>query len=91
MIEDKKCSQCKGRMELGQLVDQNYAVSGAQEWATHADGILGLGLTDRITIESYRCIECGFLENYAPSEERKNELEGIKKPEKTKKFFDINI
>jgi hypothetical protein len=62
-----KCPECDGEMVPGELVDRNYAVSGAQEWAERAGSILGIGSTTPIKIISYRCIKCGFLKNYAPS------------------------
>ncbi|MBN1390172.1 MAG: hypothetical protein JXA22_05980 [Candidatus Thermoplasmatota archaeon] len=65
--EEKVCPKCAGKMELGELIDESYAVSVAQKWAKHAEGILGLGRSEGIPILSYRCVECGFLENYAPS------------------------
>ncbi len=69
------CPKCNGAMEEGELVDNNYAVSGAQDWAETAGSLLGLGITGKVRIRSFRCIECGYLENYAPSEKRKKELE----------------
>lgn len=49
----------------GELVDQSYAVSGAQEWAEKASGILGTGTSKGYPIVSFRCKNCGFLKNYA--------------------------
>jgi len=63
--EEKICPKCQGKMELGELVDESYAVSVPQKWAKYAGGFLGLGKSREITISSYRCTKCGYLENYA--------------------------
>lgn len=78
------CPKCNGTMEEGELVDNSYAVSGPQDWAETAGSLLGLGITGKVRIRSFRCIECGYLENYAPSENRKKELERSNKHRKTK-------
>ena len=71
MGEPKKCPKCSGNMEQGELIDQSYAVSGAQHWAESAASLLGIGVSGDVKIISYRCFDCGYLENYAPSEKRK--------------------
>ena len=70
-VEKVKCMVCGGNMDVGELVDESYAVSGAQRWSTSAGSILGLGLGNRVKIISLRCFDCGFLQNFAPCEERK--------------------
>jgi len=86
MDMEKTCPKCEGMMEPGELVDKNYATSDAQEWAEQAGSFLGFGLSGRIRIISYRCIECGFIENYAPSEERREKVKSrIEEMEKEKK------
>ncbi len=62
---EMKCPECDGEMESGQLVDNSYTVSGAQEWARHATSVLGIGKSKGIKIVSFRCKKCGFLKNFA--------------------------
>ncbi|MGA1873713.1 MAG: hypothetical protein ACMUHY_08575, partial [Thermoplasmatota archaeon] len=74
-MNEKICPKCNGEMELGELIDESYAVSGAQRWANHAGSILGVGRSKPIHIYSFRCTECGYLENYAPSEKKPKKKE----------------
>ena len=97
-MSERKCPECNGRMEKGQLVDQNYAVSGAQEWARHASSLLGIGRSEGITIISYRCVNCGFLKNYAPGflpgkeiEELDEQLDESSPPPKKSVFTSVQM
>lgn len=71
--EVKKCPKCGGEMEVGELRDNMFMNSVAQEWAPDASGYLSDD-AGGIMIISFRCIDCGYLENYAHSDKRKKEL-----------------
>jgi predicted nucleic-acid-binding Zn-ribbon protein len=66
MVETRKCPKCNGDMEKGNLMDETYLSSAPQKWAKHATGFMGVGSKDTKKITSYRCKNCGFLENFAP-------------------------
>ena len=81
MAEWKRCPKCSGNMELGEIVDESYMVSGPQKWALQAESVAGFGKRGSVKIISYRCFKCGYLENFAPSEKRKKyEVFGPKEP-----------
>lgn len=68
MLEEKKCTECSGKMVPGQLIDKSYMTSGPQHWSRKATSIMGIGLGHSYSIVSYRCEKCGFLKNYALEE-----------------------
>jgi len=68
MDKEKICPKCKGKMKAGVIADNRWSNSGDHGWRDPADkGIIDgiFGSVDMYTITSYRCLECGFLENYA--------------------------
>ena len=84
-MSEKKCPKCDGVMEEGELIDKGYGTSTPQHWSVTAGSILGLGISGGIKIRSFRCIECGYIENYAASEERKKKvIEYMENEEKRK-------
>lgn len=74
--KEKRCPECSGIMESGELLDVNLAITNAQRWTPSAGSFLGIG-TEGIKIVSYRCIDCGYIINYAPSEKRKKEIKKL--------------
>jgi hypothetical protein len=72
MKEEKICPKCNGIMEEGQIQENYSIIGGIQGWIGSINGHIRSGLKGTIKINSYRCFECGYIENYAPSEERKS-------------------
>lgn len=70
MVEFKKCPKCSGNMELGEL-ELLGAPFGPLKWSQEASRTIGIGKWKAVHLNSYRCYDCGFIENYAPSEKRK--------------------
>ena len=66
MEQERKCLKCNGDMEKGHLMDQTHLLSAPQKWAKHGTSSIGTGSKDTKRIISYRCKNCGFLENFAP-------------------------
>ena len=60
MDKPKKCPKCGGEMEKGAIVSSGFMINAC--W--YKDGLPKH--IDKITrIDSYRCIKCNYLENYA--------------------------
>ncbi|MBP9691101.1 hypothetical protein KBD81_03420, partial [Candidatus Woesebacteria bacterium] len=60
-----KCPKCQGEMEKGFLPDSRYAGIGRIHWV---DKIVHFKLkpsNKMFEVVSYRCMTCGYLENYA--------------------------
>lgn len=78
MEEEKKiCPKCNGEMENGELIDKTYFASLPQRWGSKATSVVGIGIKKPIEIISFRCMNCGFLENYA--KETDTEVEDMKR------------
>lgn len=60
------CSMCGGKMVKGVMVDYTYGPldKKRQIWAEEVSGS-GLFAENQYNVDSFRCQECGFLENYA--------------------------
>ncbi len=68
--EEKTCPKCGNEMEVGFLLDHTYAnliptiwIEGVPERSFWR--FARIKGKRRHRVDSYRCIECGFLENYA--------------------------
>ena len=59
-----KCSKCQGNMEEGISVDFTYGGPRKGSWASKISWG-GLKTDNMKTIDSYRCTQCGYIENYA--------------------------
>jgi len=69
MADENKCPKCQGEMTKGVLVDYTYAEFSKKPQVWAEDVSMGGFLAERpIKIVSYRCSNCGFLENYAKEE-----------------------
>lgn len=75
--KERKCQKCGGEMELGSLINTGHIVDGPLEWEGTTSGLIFRSSSDRAVVNSYRCFECGYLENYAPSQIRKERKEKI--------------
>lgn len=70
MVPDKKCSNCKGEMQAGIVVDLNYAGVLPSMWV-ESQPIIGVGsgaaIDSRRKVKtiSYRCSKCGHVDSYA--------------------------
>jgi len=64
MIQTKQCPKCNQKMEPGIIGDQfkNFRLFDKAFWGSSL-GFLG-GLKDKKEIVSFRCENCGYLENY---------------------------
>lgn len=65
--EIKKCPKCGGGMEKGFTLDTAHHAWTKAKWAKSVGvgiNIFGLGAKKAKTITSYRCENCGYLENY---------------------------
>lgn len=61
----KNCPKCKEKMEKGFLVDEGRwgtVFTRKQRWVL---GSNWFGFKKAKSIDSYRCLECGYLENFA--------------------------
>lgn len=66
-----KCARCQGRMDVGFVVDRAHGGALAQQ--SWVEGIpeksfwTGLKTGDRtsVSVLTYRCEKCGYLESYA--------------------------
>ena len=59
-----KCPKCSKEMEEGIIVDSVYAGVAKGRWASKIT-LGGLSTNNSKTIKSFRCKNCGYLENYA--------------------------
>jgi hypothetical protein len=74
MPKSTKCPKCQNRMEAGFIPDLSY---GAVALASWVEGVPEKGWTGSVKLRAktqtpilaYRCVSCGFLENYAPTAE----------------------
>jgi len=81
VTEVKSCPLCDGEMERGELMDADYATTIPQHWSPSASSFLGIGVR-KILIVSYRCIDCGYLMNFAPSDDPKDKERYYRRKEK---------
>ena len=69
MAAAKACPKCDGRMEDGFVVDHGYGEKHVAGWQSGKPVRKWWGLkVDKkrlLSIESWRCNRCGFLEHYA--------------------------
>lgn len=70
MPPDFKCSKCSGEMQVGVVVDLNYAGILQSMWVEdHAANSAGTGtMMDgkrKVKTVTYRCSNCGHLDSYA--------------------------
>lgn len=64
--ETKICPKCNGKMEKGIILDSTQFSSTKARWAKSVGiQLFGVGVKNAKTIISYRCENCGYLENYA--------------------------
>ena len=75
------CPKCSGEMELGYALDISHGATFAGQWARgtpkrwwldffHQFMIKTPISIDRISVGTFRCKSCGFLESYARDEFR---------------------
>ena len=70
----RQCPKCSGEMEGGFLVDHtDYASARVETWVEGAPTKAfwtGLKIKDRpqLSVTTYRCERCGYLESYALDE-----------------------
>ncbi len=75
MIDEKKrCPKCAGVREEGYILDAIHGGYKASEWVEgtpEKSFWVGLKVSDRarLSIRSFRCVKCGYLESYADVEE----------------------
>lgn len=72
MVVDKQidCIRCQTRMEPGWIVDWSYGVAMRQQWhpgEPERSFWTGLKLQkgQLVTVTTYQCPSCGYLESYA--------------------------
>ena len=71
MTEPGQCPKCAGAMEQGFLLDQTYGTYAVASWVRGApEKSLWTGVKlkrkTRLTVATWRCRRCGFLESFAP-------------------------
>ena len=69
----EKCSKCGGQMEQGFVLDMTYGARLVSQWAPGPPAKSfwqGTKLPEDklISIGTFRCVSCGFLESYARDE-----------------------
>ncbi len=70
-----ECPRCRGSMEQGIIMDkQHYGLPGAPEWLEgppERSIWTGLKMKGRevLSVLTYRCERCGYLESYARPKE----------------------
>ena len=65
ITQDRKCPKCGGDMEAGVLADNTYGGQLAQRWSKEIKFWSWTRPKGQLKITSYRCTNCGFLENFA--------------------------
>ena len=69
MSSNKHCPKCEGRMEEGFAVDHGHGAYHVPKWQKGAPDKRWWGLKvakkQLLTIASFRCTRCGYLEQYA--------------------------
>ncbi len=65
MEESKQCPKCNGKMIKGVIPDVTYGGYKLSKWAESVSGVFFPKVVNPKHIDSYRCKQCGFLENYA--------------------------
>ncbi|MDO8729942.1 MAG: PF20097 family protein [Candidatus Omnitrophota bacterium] len=74
MRTSSKCPKCGGQMEEGFILDQGHSTRHAARWIADKPetGFLWTGVKisgkAQHTIQTLRCIKCGFIESYASEE-----------------------
>lgn len=76
------CPKCRGAMVRGFLADRSHGgavrqtkwVEGVPEGALLGEYLTGMRTSDRtnLRVDTYRCVECGYLESYATEPAPKN-------------------
>lgn len=69
----KNCPKCAGNMEIGFIADYKHGGIGTSDWvAGEAEKSIWTGIKVRkkkqYLVNTFRCINCGFLESYATEE-----------------------
>jgi hypothetical protein len=62
------CPKCGGPMELGFIADHTYAATFQSMWSAGEPRKSfwgGIKLKEMLTVDTYRCTDCGYLESYA--------------------------
>lgn len=80
MPEVASCSKCSGDMERGFILDNAGGVGLPDRWMKGPleSSIWGGAKVFRkvkLVVETYRCVQCGFLESYAITEFNKQWLQ----------------
>ncbi len=68
MENSRECPKCRGRMELGFVVDESRFLRRQSTWAPGAPKKsfwTGLKVKERLPVTVLRCDRCGFLESFA--------------------------
>jgi ribosomal protein S27AE len=62
MEETKKCPKCDSQMDKGLMLTAG-AIVGVR-WHKGEPGLLGAIVAKHPKIWAYKCVKCGYLENY---------------------------
>lgn len=70
MKEPLECPKCQGLMDIGFILDRNYLEMLQTRWVRgkqESDFLTGVSIRDKtlVSIQTYRCLNCGYLESYA--------------------------
>jgi hypothetical protein len=63
--EERICPLCGSKMEKGFLRDNSFTTR-YQKWFQYPEGLKRKLAPQSHVIISYRCIKCGYLQNFAP-------------------------
>ncbi len=72
MSRSKSCAKCHGSMAEGFVIDHTYGSKSPSTWLEGKPvRSIWLGLRYQgkkpLQISTWRCVKCGYLENYAPA------------------------
>ncbi|MBC7909335.1 MAG: hypothetical protein H7Y30_02480 [Pyrinomonadaceae bacterium] len=72
-MAEHKCSECGGEMEEGFILDRSYGTRLVSSWvkgSPEPSFWLGLSVKGKEfrTVQTWRCVQCGFLKSYAVTE-----------------------
>jgi hypothetical protein len=74
-MSEYKCTRCDGKMEAGYIPDWTYGQIKSPVWykgepVSHWFGGLSFSIRKKtgLPVTTYRCADCGYLENFAFAE-----------------------
>jgi len=73
VFEQRTCSECGGEMEKGFTLDKSYGATLVSRWIQGEPEMNWQGTAktrgrECRAIETWRCVQCGFLKSYAVAE-----------------------